>query len=137
MVKRLILAVLVLILGFGFSFAQEQQAEVSKDATAQKLAPAMPQGKDVMMNSKFKKGAMSREGMRDMMKMMMPKSMVSTSDGGVIVLIGNKLLKYDSKLDLVKEVEINSECPNMPKPNMEMDKSGMDLPGKDMTEESK
>lgn len=33
-------------------------------------------------------------------------SMVATSDGGVIVMAGHKLMKYSSQLTLVKEVEI-------------------------------
>ena len=36
------------------------------------------------------------------------KQMVGTPDGGVIILSGNKLLKYDKDLNLVKEVEIGS-----------------------------
>lgn len=36
---------------------------------------------------------------------MSPK-VVATSDGGVVVLMGNKLVKYDSTLTLVKEVEM-------------------------------
>lgn len=48
-----------------------------------------------------------KEGMG---KGMMNKTiMVSSNGGGVIILIGNKLQKYDSKLNLVKEVEIKAE----------------------------
>jgi hypothetical protein len=32
--------------------------------------------------------------------------MVATNDGGVIVLMGPKLMKYDADLNLVKEVEV-------------------------------
>jgi len=50
------------------------------------------------------KGSMMGEGM---MKGMMGKSsMVASNDGGVIVLLGNKLYKYDKNLNLVKEVEL-------------------------------
>ncbi len=41
--------------------------------------------------------------------MMNKPVMVSSNGGGVIILIGNKLQKYDSKLNLVKEVEIKVE----------------------------
>ena len=46
-----------------------------------------------------------------MMKMehrhgMMGKAMVPSNDGGVIVMMGNKLFKYDKNLNLVKEVEM-------------------------------
>jgi hypothetical protein len=60
-------------------------------------------------NSMMKKG----QGMMGMMKEeacpihpMASGSMVATSDGGVIVMMGPKLLKYDKDLNLVKEVEI-------------------------------
>lgn len=33
-------------------------------------------------------------------------SMVATNEGGVIVLAGNKLTKYDAELNVIKEVEI-------------------------------
>lgn len=39
-------------------------------------------------------------------KMHEPPKMVATSDGGVIVLAGRKLSKYDGLLNLVKEVEM-------------------------------
>lgn len=63
-------------------------------------------------NYKEEKGS-KRGSMKDkkfmhcmMMKKMMSKKMVASGDGGVIVLVGNKLLKYDKDLNLVKEAEI-------------------------------
>ena len=47
-----------------------------------------------------------RHAKMGMMGMMMNKSMVATADGGVIVMAGNKLLKYDKDLNLQKEVEL-------------------------------
>ena len=49
--------------------------------------------------------------------------MVATDEGGVIVLLGNKLMKYDADLNLVKDVEIQmpmgpmggKQCPMMGK----------------------
>jgi len=38
--------------------------------------------------------------------MMETAQMVATDEGGVIVLAGNKLMKYDADLNLVKEVEL-------------------------------
>jgi len=43
------------------------------------------------------------------MRPMMGRQMVATSDGGVIVMAGDKLFKYDKNLNLVKETEINIE----------------------------
>ncbi len=45
-------------------------------------------------------------------------NLIATDDGGVILLVGNKLSKYDADLNLVKEVEIampmgGKNCPMM------------------------
>ena len=45
-------------------------------------------------------------GMGHMAGKMMKKDMIATNDGGVVVMIGKRLLKYDKNLKLVKEVEI-------------------------------
>ncbi len=66
----------------------------------------------------FKTGKCSKQGM--MMHTVMSKEMVGTEDGGVIVLIGNKLLKYDKNLDLKKEVEIQIDMKAMKKMMMQM-----------------
>jgi hypothetical protein len=45
--------------------------------------------------------------------------MVATSDGGVVIMLGDKLVKYDKNLAVVKEVALSSEkiggsgCPMM------------------------
>jgi hypothetical protein len=59
-------------------------------------------------------------GMDNMCRMMMSKSLVATSDGGVIVLIGNKLQKYDKDLVLKKEAEIKLDMESMQKIMMQM-----------------
>ena len=40
------------------------------------------------------------------MRKIMGKTLVATSDGGVIVMIGNKLFKYDAELNLIGETKI-------------------------------
>ncbi len=61
-------------------------------------------------NEGNQQGGGSRNGnqkMKHMMGMMGGKeSLVATSDGGVVVLAGPKLIKYDKDLNLVKEVEM-------------------------------
>ncbi len=60
---------------------------------------------------KMQEKQMDKERMGGMIMQMMgamQKQMVSTNDGGVIVLTGNKLLKYDKDLNLVKEVELKT-----------------------------
>ena len=55
-----------------------------------------------------------------MMKMMMEKSVVATSDGGIVVVTGNKITKYDKNLNLVKEAEIKVDMEAMGKNMKEM-----------------
>ena len=56
------------------------------------------------MDKMGKEGMM--EGKHMMMPMMMGKSMVATTDGGVVVMLGNKLFKYDKNLVLKNEAEL-------------------------------
>ena len=60
-------------------------------------------------------GKGSMMGMHGMMMKMMEKTMVPTSDGGVIVLAGNQLTKYDKDLNVVKEVELKMDMEAMKK----------------------
>ena len=46
-------------------------------------------------------------------KMMGGKSIVATRDGGVVVMIGRKLLKYDKNLKLKAEAEIDIDMGEM------------------------
>lgn len=56
-----------------------------------------------------------------MMGGMMQQSMVATSDGGVVIRSGDKLVKYDKNLNVVKEAEVKmdkkgcamKDCPMM------------------------
>lgn len=50
-----------------------------------------------------------------MMKQMMDREVIAAADGGVIILAGNKLAKYDKELNLVKEVEIKADLAGMQK----------------------
>ncbi len=98
--KKGIAIVVVLLAGAIFlasSFAEEKQgAMMGKDM----LGKEMMKGRDSDM------GAM-------MMKMMMGKSMIATEDGGIVVMMGNKLLKYDKNLNLKKEVKIEVDFSEM------------------------
>jgi len=55
-----------------------------------------------------------------MAKMMMTSSMDASADGGVFVMAGNRLSKYDKDLVLVKEVEIKTNVEGMEKMMAEM-----------------
>ncbi|MHC4114686.1 MAG: hypothetical protein ACYSSL_05130 [Planctomycetota bacterium] len=55
-----------------------------------------------------------------MMGSMMSKAIAPTEDGGVIVLAGDKLIKYDKDLTLVKEVKIEMDMEGMQKKMSQM-----------------
>ena len=75
--------------------------------------------KESMMGKGMMQGGMMCE------ESMMGKSLVATSDGGVIVLIGNKLQKYDKNLVLQKEAEIKMDTAGMQKMMQMMGKCPM------------
>ncbi len=78
--------------------------------------------RDVMKSDMMFRGVMMEKcpmyGL--MMKGMMEKLVIAAADGGVIVLAGNKLIKYDKDLNLVKEVEIKIDMEGMKKEMAEM-----------------
>ncbi|MBU1887685.1 MAG: hypothetical protein KKB46_00620 [Candidatus Omnitrophica bacterium] len=85
-------------------------------------------GKGMMMH-KMDKDHMGKHCM--MREKMMQRDMVAAKDGGVILLIGNQLMKYDKDLNLVKEVEIKVDMETMMKKMKEyremMKKNDMDM----------
>ena len=98
-VKTLVVLVAVLIAFSAIAFAQE---------SGQIQRP--------MMDKEMKAGKMKSYSMHGMMmKKMMERQMVATEDGGVVVMVGNKLLKYDKNLKLVKEAELKIDYEAMKK----------------------
>ena len=93
MKKTIILLAIVTIVGTGsyVVFAQEHMG-------------GMMGGKDMMAQKGMMSGKMM--GMPPMSAMMCNSSLVAMNDGGVVVLIGNKLTKYDNNLNVIKEVEV-------------------------------
>lgn len=94
--KQIGMIVLAGLLMIGFSssgFAEEKKDDLADVMTKgiQELGKAC-QGK--------------AKGKGDLCDIMMGRSLVATADGGVVVLLGNKLYKYDKDLVLQKEVEI-------------------------------
>jgi len=69
------------------------------------------------------------KGMMNGMPMsgMMGKSMVATQDGGVVIMIGNKLYKYDQKLKLEKETEIPVDYKGLKNMMTNMQNMGMGM----------
>jgi hypothetical protein len=68
-------------------------------------------------------GSMQNRGMMGMNSMMGPMmhstSVVATQDGGVVILMGNELLKYDKELNLIKKAEIKFDWENWQKMMMQ------------------
>jgi hypothetical protein len=58
---------------------------------------------------------MGMMGMCPMMQSMMQKQVVATNDGGIVVVTGNKITKYDKDLNVVKEVEQKMDMEGMQK----------------------
>jgi hypothetical protein len=125
--KKFLSIVLGVVLAMGvavISFAEEP-----KETTGPAMGKEMMKGekmmgcegmmaKGKMGHEKMMMGCCSMHGM--MMKSMMEKKIVATSDGGVVVAIGNKLFKYDKNLELKKETEIKVDSEAMKKMMMEM-----------------
>ena len=64
-------------------------------------------GKEGMMgDGKMMDHSMMKMRMHEMHEMMEKASMVPSNDGGVIVMMGHMLYKYDKNLNLVKGVEL-------------------------------
>lgn len=47
------------------------------------------------------------------MHMFAPKTAFATTDGGIVVIVGNKIMKYDKDLKLKKEVELTVDSTAM------------------------
>jgi len=72
------------------------------------------------MHGKMMKGHMSKKGMEGKSGMMMggmmqKKQVVPTKDGGVVVVIGNKLYKYNKKLEKIGETTVEMSEEDMEK----------------------
>ncbi len=58
-----------------------------------------------------------------MAERMLERSIVTTGDGGVVVMTGNKLVKYDKDLNVQKEAELKLDMEGMQKAMTEMQAS--------------
>ena len=100
-----VVLVCLLVIGF-YSLAL---AEENKTMTGKEMMKAGMMEKGM----KCDKEMMEHCKMMGMQHMMMSKSMVATPDGGVIVMVGHKLQKYDKDLVLQKEVELKMDKEEM------------------------
>ena len=93
------------------AFAQDSKGVADNEAMLQKGMKMNQEARE----EQEEHGMMGKCPMCGMMKGMMEKNMLATTDGGVVILIGNKLMKYDEELNLVKEVEIKIDAASMQK----------------------
>ena len=107
--KKNTLAIMLMVLFAGASFVY---AEGMKGGMMGKgMSGGMKDGE--MMGKGMMHGKMM--GMCPTMNSMMERSVVATNDGGVVVVMGNKLTKYDKDLNVVKEVELKMDKEGMQK----------------------
>ena len=120
MKKTIILLTVAALVGIGsyVVFAQDPMGGgmMSGNMQGRGMMGGNMQGRS-MMSGMQNRGMM---GMGPMMgPMMSSTSMVPTSDGGVIVLMGNELLRYDKDLNLIKQAQVKFDWENWQKMMME------------------
>ncbi len=113
-----IVTAIILLAGVSFVSAEDMKGGMMEQGDKGSM---MGGGMMGMMGDKKMMGMCPMMG--GMMSSMMGKSMAATSDGGVIVMSGNKLTKYDKDLNVVKEVEIKMDMAGMQNQMMDMMKN--------------
>ena len=112
--KKIVIFLGILVVGMSvnsFVFAENQnEPKRGAEHSSMPMPPGMEHGGAMGMESR---SAMMSNMM--MMQAMREKSMIPTSDGGVLVVIGNQMMKYDKDLNLVKEAELKIDIDKMRK----------------------
>jgi hypothetical protein len=111
----------LLVIGFSsLALAQENKTMTGKETMKAGMMEKGMMDKGMMEKCMKEKGEkccdkekMEHKEMMGMHQMMMSKSMVATPDGGVIVMVGHKLQKYDKDLVLQKEVDLKMDKEEM------------------------
>jgi hypothetical protein len=128
MKRHVIVIVVAVVAGVGAYVALAGQSSDNADR-GMMGGGMMGQGGGMMNRGEGQQGMMGPDGgmmpMRGMMAQSMAQSMlhdamVATSDGGVVVWAGGKLMKYDGSLSLVKEVELKVDYEAMQQRMMKM-----------------
>ena len=116
MKKVVVLAVAGVFLASSFVFAEENKNSMTGKAGHRGMMKGDVKEEGMMMRTKMKSDKMGVCPIHGMvMGKMMERSLVATEDGGVIVLAGNKLYKYDKDLNLLKEAEIKFDMSEVQK----------------------
>jgi len=104
MKKVIFMLVCVALLASGLPLLHAQESSGKKD---------FPPDKPWMMCKQKRMGGECCMG--SMMQSMMSPALLETKDGGIIVMSGTKLMKYDKDLNLVKEAEVKMDVEGMGK----------------------
>lgn len=114
--RKGLIVILVCLFAVGFTlFALAEEKTCPKSEMKKAMG-----GKEGMPVKKMAGKGMYHFKMMSMCSSMCGKSLVATSDGGVIVMVGNKLYKYDRNLVLKNEAEIKIDMRVMMKSMKEM-----------------
>lgn len=112
----LVVVVMFSVIFMSFAVAQDRKAPAKDETKTGMMGKQEMTGKHEMMNKK-EMGEAGMMGSHDMcgtmMSSMMGHCMVPSGDGGVIVMMGDKLQKYDRDLNLVKEVQVAIDMEHM------------------------
>jgi hypothetical protein len=121
--KVMVIALLVALPLVFSALAFAEEPGMPGSIMQEEKAPAKEcQGKMKMGEKGMMKCCKGREGccMQGMMGSMMSKQIIATTDGGIVVLAGNKITKFDKDLNLVKEAEIKMDMEGMQKMMLQM-----------------
>ena len=110
MKKTILLLTIVAVVGIGSYYALAQDPRGGG-----MMGRGMMNGNERMQQ--MGRGMMNEGGMTG--PMMHNGSLVATPDGGVIVMMGNELMKYDKDLNLTKQIEIKFDWEGWQKMMME------------------
>ena len=125
MKKTLLLFVAIFASVCSLAVAEEQQDAQPSDTQKPDMWQEGARGEHSGMMGE------NKMGMKGGMMMGMHPTVVATSDGGVVVLTGGKLTKYDNGLNLIKEVEIKGGPKPMDKKSEAMEMKKPPMPPQD------
>jgi hypothetical protein len=118
MKKSLLIITSIVLLVSALTLSLAKESGQTKDSTQGKMAEGGTMGKQHVMSKEQMMGSCPM--CRSMMSSMMGKSLIATADGGVVVMVCNKLMKFDKDLNLVKETEMQIDMEGMQKKMMQM-----------------
>lgn len=126
--KRMVILVLVFVLVSTIAvMVSAREKDSVMDPQTRRDKNMMDKDRGMMMGHDDGKMGMMKPGGKPMCPMcgmacesMMKRDIVPTEDGGVIVVCGDQIIKYDANLNLVKQTEIKIDMEQMQQKMMKM-----------------